>query len=53
MIDVKTAVQTARGYFEQSIAGLTGRDRAYKTITIDTEIGEFRSMKIRPLPVPA
>jgi hypothetical protein len=96
MIDVKTAIQTARGYFEQlmpappemaggllnrilleevelveegrpvwhitfsaptpymqqSIAGLTGRDRAYKTITIDAEIGEFRSMKIRPLPVP-
>jgi hypothetical protein len=35
------------------LAGIIGRDRAYKTITIDAETGEFRSMKIRPLPVPA
>lgn len=97
MIDVKTAVQKALGYFHQlmpappdavtipnggilleevelvedgrpewhitfsapsplghlTLASIAGRDRAYKTITIDAETGDFRSMKIRPLPVPA
>jgi hypothetical protein len=36
-----------------TLDSFSGRDRAYKTITIDAETGEFRSMKIRPLPVPA
>ena len=89
MIDVKTAVQKALGYYNElmpatmpgsilleevelvenghpvwhvtfsappvqhTLASLSGRDRAYKTITIDAETGEFRSMKMRPLPVPA
>lgn len=90
MIDVKTAVQKALGYFQQlmpappngilleevelveegrpvwhvtfsaptlyaehTLASIMGRDRTYKTITIDAETEEFRSMKIRPLPVPA
>ncbi|MGA2716861.1 MAG: hypothetical protein ABSG41_27550 [Bryobacteraceae bacterium] len=89
MIEVKTAVQKALGYFQElmpasapgsilleevefaegpsprwhitfstpspqlTLASISGRDRAYKTITIDAETGEFRSMKIRPLPVPA
>lgn len=99
MIDVKTAVQKALGYFQQlmpappdltvtsapnrgilleevelieegrpewhitfsapsplghlTLASTAGHDRAYKTVTIDAETGEFRSMKIRPLPVPA
>lgn len=40
-------------YAEHTLASIVGRDRAYKTITIDAETGEFRSMKIRSLPVPA
>ncbi len=39
-------------YGHLTLASIAGRDRACKTITIDAETGEFRSMKI-PLPVPA
>lgn len=84
IIDVKTAVQKALGYFEElmptagntlleevefvegshewritfsvpasGLAIIAGGDRNFKTIAIDAETGEFRSMKIRPLPVPA
>lgn len=38
---------------QSALSMIPGRDRAYKTITIDAETGEFRSMKIRSLPVPA